>query len=420
MTIRPVEELAECCACGACYSICPHNAIEIKTTNIGRKYADINDNCINCGLCGKVCPILNKVSQNRFVDKYVGDIKNYYVGKSLDKRIFENAQSGGMCTLVLKYLFDHDMIDAAVVTCMVEGATPIVSGRVITSAEQLYDSQKSCYTMVDVLSVLKDTNSFKSVAVVGLPCQMHAIDLICKVNKRYNNIKYKLGLVCDRTLCSLIQDVMLRLSNVDNEQVKIQWRNKNGSFKDQIFSYQNAPITISSKGQILATVGRENRLGLKEFFTPPSCRQCTDKLAVYADLVFGDPWGVLGIDSIKGESLVISRTDIGEKLVRDCVDDQYAELRVVSGKEVLRGQDIEQKRRRSEAESKKKIEDFLAVEQLDSEQIVLKALEELEKEKKRKKSIQYKLRNRFKRVINKIIKCYENIIARGGDQQQGR
>lgn len=417
MTIKPVVESAECCACGACNSICPHNAIEIRTTNIGRKYADINDKCVDCGLCSKVCPVLNDESQDRFADKYVGDIRNCYVGKSLDERIFNNAQSGGMCTLVLKYLFDNQKIDAAVVTCMDEGVTPVVYGRVITTAEQLYDSQKSCYTMVDVLSALKETRNYKSVAVVGLPCQMHALDLACKLGKRYDNIKYRLGLVCDRTLCGLIQDVMLRLSNVDNEHVKIQWRNKNGSFKDQVFNYKNAPITISSNGQILAAISRENRLGLKDFFTPPCCRQCSDKLAKYADMVFGDPWGVPGIDSIKGESLVITRTDVGEKLIHECIENQYAELRVVSKNDVFRGQDIEKKKKQSEAELKIKREIFLTIEQLDSQQIVSKAIKELEKERKRKKSIRYRFKNQCKRVINIIVKCYESIIARGRNQQ---
>lgn len=413
MTIKPVVESAECCSCGACYSVCPQEAIDIKTTNIKRKYADINDKCVDCGLCSKVCPVLNTIPIGQFDDQYIGAVRNYYVGKSLDDRIYNNAQSGGMCTIVLKYLFDNHKIDAAVVTCMKEGASPIIYGRVITSAEQLYDSQKSCYTMVDVLSALKGTSRFKSLAVVGLPCQMHALDLICKIGKRYDNIKYKLGLICDRTLCGLIQDVMLRLSNVDNEHVKIQWRNKNGSFKGHVFSYQNAPTTISSEGRILATISRDNRLGLKEFFTPPCCRKCTDKLAVFADIVFGDPWGVPGTDAIKGESLVITRTDIGESLICDCVESQYAELRVVSEKEVLRGQNIEQKKKRSMAESEKKKVVFLEVEQLETEQIILRSIRELEKEKKRKKSIRYLFVNYYKRAIYKIITYYENITARG-------
>lgn len=404
MTINPVVESAGCCSCGACFSICPQDAICFKVTNIGRKYAVINDNCIDCGLCSKACPILNPIEKNIISDNYIGNIHSCYVGKSLDQRIFENAQSGGMCTTVLKHLFDNKKIDAAVVTYMDEGEVPKVHGQIVTSVDQLYDSQKSCYTMVDVLSALKDTSSYYSVAVVGLPCQIHAVHELCKTSKKYGNIKYKLGLVCDRTLCSLIQEVMIDLSNAKGKSVKINWRQKKGSFNNQEFNYQNAPITITSEGRILSVLSRENRLGLKDFFTPPCCHKCTDKLSVYADLVFGDPWGVKGIDSRNGESLVISRTNVGDDLIARCVDDNYAEIRVANINEVIKGQKIEQKRKYTLEEINKKITAFLENEKLDTDLIIRKSRERLDKEILYKKSINYKLMMTYKRIIKKIFK----------------
>ena len=197
---------------------------------------------------------------------------------------------------------------------------------------------------------------------------------------------------------------MLNLANLNGEQVKIQWRNKNGIFNNKVFNYHNAPITISSNGKVISVLSRENRLALKEFFTPPCCNKCTDKLGIYADLVFGDPWGVSGIDSKKGESLVITRTETGEKMIKECVDSNYAILRKIDSNEAIQGQKINQKRRKSIEVAEKQKTTFLSLEALNREDIIVEAKKVLNKDKKQRSSISFKLGMFCKRMINKILK----------------
>ena len=46
-----------CTGCGACYNICPKQAIKMVNNNEGFLYPKIEDkNCISCGLCLKACP----------------------------------------------------------------------------------------------------------------------------------------------------------------------------------------------------------------------------------------------------------------------------------------------------------------------------------------------------------------------------
>lgn len=46
-------------------------------------------------------------------DKYIGNILNTYIGRSSDLEIYSNAQSGGVATAILTYLFRTGKIDAA-------------------------------------------------------------------------------------------------------------------------------------------------------------------------------------------------------------------------------------------------------------------------------------------------------------------
>lgn len=50
-----------CTACGACRNICPRKCIIYKTDKLEMSSAYIQkEDCINCNLCKKVCPIENK------------------------------------------------------------------------------------------------------------------------------------------------------------------------------------------------------------------------------------------------------------------------------------------------------------------------------------------------------------------------
>lgn len=56
-----IEDKKNCCGCTACYTICPKSAIQMKEDQEGFLYPRIStDQCINCGLCEKICPIINR------------------------------------------------------------------------------------------------------------------------------------------------------------------------------------------------------------------------------------------------------------------------------------------------------------------------------------------------------------------------
>lgn len=61
-TMRNIQAVSDsylCSNCGACYAICPKEAIAFQWSGLGRKYAVINEICIECGLCQKVCPSID-------------------------------------------------------------------------------------------------------------------------------------------------------------------------------------------------------------------------------------------------------------------------------------------------------------------------------------------------------------------------
>lgn len=345
--ITPVSDALMCSSCGACKAICPKDAINFKYSSIGRKYATVNTACINCGLCVKVCPSLkteiNPKCSNKNDDKYIGTVLDIMTGKANDKEIFSKAQSGGICIAILTYLFHANKIDAAIVCKMSFGKTPNVYGTIVTSSKELLECQKSCYTPVELLAILNKAEKYSSIAIVGLPCHIQGAESLIQHSKKFHNIKYRIGLICDRTLCQGIENAMLSYcQELDN--VKIDWRRKD-FIKDNIYySYKSAPVVVYSKQGDEYILPNLYRITLKEMYTPPRCRVCYDKLNTSADIVLGDPWGMSDIDNKKGNSVIIIRTEIGEDIIYNSQKARYISCKKANLDELLNGQYINKRK----------------------------------------------------------------------------
>jgi len=316
-----------------------------STSTMGLLYANVDaEKCVDCGLCLKMCPSANILSEKETITKEqaVGEVKSCCVGRSLNKDIFDNAQSGGMVTTILKYLFDNGLIDAAV-SCRMEYGSPVPSLHysVLTNAEKLYLNQKSCYTQVDIVSALKETAQYKSVAVVGVPCQIQGISNLTEF-KKYSNITYKIGLVCDKTYSATYMDAIIKGIRKPKGDLRINYRQKNFSHKEVYYSYQQAPTVVLNREGHMAIIPNAKRMFLKDYFAVPKCRICWDKLNSKADIVLGDPWGLKGrYNEQEGDSLIITRSALGEKLLKELLDNSLVRAANVPINDVLEGQDIE-------------------------------------------------------------------------------
>lgn len=158
MNVNQITDNLLCSGCGTCNTVCGRNAITMKKTpTMGLLHAEIDPTkCTDCGLCLKMCPSSNALAEKADVteEKIIGDIKACYVGRSLDKEIFANAQSGGMVTSILKFLFEKGLIDCAV-SCRMDYSTPPhsfgtlfntdISGRIGEESKIMLHTGRYCF-----------------------------------------------------------------------------------------------------------------------------------------------------------------------------------------------------------------------------------------------------------------------------------
>ena len=58
-------EKEKCCGCAACEAICPVDAIEMVIDSEGFYYPEVKSNCVNCGMCVRICSFQEENEKRR-------------------------------------------------------------------------------------------------------------------------------------------------------------------------------------------------------------------------------------------------------------------------------------------------------------------------------------------------------------------
>jgi coenzyme F420 hydrogenase subunit beta len=243
-----------------------------------------------------------------------------YTGHAVDFSVRYNAASGGGVTAVLKYGLDHGIVSGTVVTKMHEKYPLLPAPFVARTGDGLAVAQGSKYCPVPVGIALKEIlNQDGRYAVVGLPCHIHGLRKAELVNRKLRDrVVLHLSLFCGRCINLLGTEFLLKefqipLQNVT--QIKYRGEGWPGFLTVEYGPRARRLIPYTEYGA---------KFTFSNGFCPTRCMLCPDGTGELADLSFGDAWlpEFRETDSI-GRSLVIARTQNGEKLLRAAVDKGY-------------------------------------------------------------------------------------------------
>ena len=161
-----IKAKEDCCGCYACYNICPKECITMESDNEGFWYPKIDkDKCINCNLCEKVCPIINKPNSSLY------EKKSYAVFNKNEKIRLESS-SGGIFSILAEYVINnHGSVYGAAFD---EDFN--VKHIKITSLQDIELLRGSKYVQSRINDIFKsikfDLKNNKIVLFTGTPCQI--------------------------------------------------------------------------------------------------------------------------------------------------------------------------------------------------------------------------------------------------------
>ncbi len=279
--------------------------------------------CTRCGLCLQSCP------GAKGDDAPSGDLfpDRCFVGHAVDPEVRRRSASGGGVTALLLSLLDSGEITGALLAKDPEDGSLRPKGFVARTAEEIRSAAGSHYVATPLLAALPDRiPEGERLAVVGLPCQIRALENAARRNRSWNDrVVLKIGLVCDRSLSAHVADyAKWRAGAAD--AVRISWRDKDARFPGGRKGWPGG-IRVETSSRKEFALPTQERMWVKDRFTGLHCRLCEDKFNRRADIVFGDPYGVS--DAPLGESAVFVRTDRGAELLERARAAGFLELRRV-------------------------------------------------------------------------------------------
>lgn len=333
--IKSVVKNALCAGCGTCVSLCPERAIKIDIDEKQGIYVPRidEDKCNNCGICLKSCPRdfdKDKKSKNILIGNYL----NCYSGHAKDYNLRYNSSSGGVITSLLIFALEKGIIDGALVVKMKKDKPLEPEPFIARTKGEIINASGSKYCPVPVNIALKEilkSNPREKFAVVGLPCHILGMRKAERVNKELKEkIVLHFGLFCSHVPSFHGTKNLLKKFNIKQEEViKLDYRGKGWPGHMKILK-KNEEVLLS-----LLTYWKFIGSAL---FTSTGCLACSDSTSELSDLSFGDAWLPEFKNNKVGESIVISRTQRGEEILKKAKKEKAIQFNSISSKKVISSQ----------------------------------------------------------------------------------
>jgi coenzyme F420-reducing hydrogenase beta subunit len=323
-----------CCGCEACADVCPKNAITYRKDGEGFLYPVVSDDCVECGICRKVCPELNVLKPD-FEKK-----QQYIACLDKDRERRDKGSSGGIFGLLASFL-----IDKGYVVCGAAFDEHLqLKHHFASDHDGLEKLKKSKYIQSDCSTVYahtkKDLRSGQKVMFVGTPCQCNALlnVLNCKRD----------GLVVVDFACHGVPSQELFDKCIRYYEEKHGCKVEGYSFRHKPKRYgspQNFLLKLKKGDKIYLKEGRYYEeafyCGFQKYITlRPSCYSCqwahTQRIS---DITLADFWGIESVtdkwDRTDHPSLVLINTEKG-RILFDSIKEQI-DWTEVKRRDAIRG-----------------------------------------------------------------------------------
>lgn len=296
-----------CCGCSACASVCPRHCISMQEDREGFLYPKVNESdCIDCGLCEKVCNELHPFERREPLKVLAAINKNEEVRmKSSSGGIFhllaeKTVSEGGV---VFGARFDGDW------QVVIDYAEDMEGVEAFMGSKYVQARMENAYT--DAKRFLQEG---RKVLFSGTPCQVAGLHKFLR--RQYDNL-LTVDFICHGTPSPKVwrmylDEVCGRIQRISS----VEFRNKARGWKDFSFNlrYNEGDNTVS----MLSPYTRNHfmKAFLQDIILRPSCYDCKAKgYSSQSDITIADFWGIGKVfpdmDDDKGTGLVFINTEKG-------------------------------------------------------------------------------------------------------------
>jgi acetyltransferase-like isoleucine patch superfamily enzyme/coenzyme F420-reducing hydrogenase beta subunit len=267
--------------------------------------------CIECGLCEKICPLLNRAKDD--VERF--DIPLVYAAYNVNHEVRLDSTSGGLFSALAEKMYDL----GGYVGGAVYNEDHTVSHIISNDRARLSDIRSSKYLQsftntlfVDVKNLLKKG---EKVLVCAAPCQIAG--LYAYLRHDYENL-----ITCD-FICRGVNSPKVFLKYMEMLERQYGSKAKKIKFKNKTFGWHRFSTKVDFENGKSYCKDRYNDLFIIGYlqvgnFARPSCYNCQFKgFPQKSDITLADFWGIENIDPSmdqdSGTSLVMINSEKGKR-----------------------------------------------------------------------------------------------------------
>lgn len=334
-----ITDKSQCCGCNACVQCCPKQCLTMHEDEEGFLYPRGEEAlCIDCGLCEKLCLIINQNNPRQPLKVFVGKNTNE------NQRLFSS--SGGVFVLLAEQIINSGGV--------VFGARFDKNWEVehcyVETREELEPLMRSKYVQSKIGNTYKEAEQFlkqgRKVLFVGTSCQIAGLHKFLR--REYDNL-LAVDFICHGVPSPGVWRKYLQYINENFSRSEMAGKNSVLSFslksipvitginfrEKQLDGYGWKKFGFVVHGK-LPSKGNQNTVLLSTMFGKdafmkaflqnlilrPSCYACPSKEGrSCSDITLGDAWGVWNkypeMDDDKGLSMIAIYTVKGEQILKD-------------------------------------------------------------------------------------------------------
>lgn len=327
-----IKDKRNCTGCEVCANRCPKHCIRMSPDTEGFLYPTVDESlCIDCGLCEKVCPVLNLFD--------AGSPKQVLAVINKDNIIRKESSSGGVFSLLAERIikengvvfgarFDENWQVVIDYTETIEGLSAFRGSKYVQATSN--NAYSKCKEFLE---------EGRKVLFTGTPCQVSGLKLFLRID--YTNL-LTADLACHGTpsrevwkryleeeadIHATAQSVVTGKNTVSSS-LNLMSTIKDIKFREKSEGWKKFRFVLSFN-ENSGDVEKSSVLSFTHYLNPyfqafntgvllrPSCYVCKIKNSCrsQADITLADFWGIGDVDSSfdddKGTSLVLINTEKG-------------------------------------------------------------------------------------------------------------
>lgn len=307
-----ISDFNKCANCGACYNVCPKNAIKIEADHPFYTLSVDTELCVDCGLCKAVCPVNNEITPNAPL---------YAVGCwHKEETVVASSSSGGVF-----YALAEEVTTPGGVVYGAGYSKDCKSVRFFSTDDTSLESlQKSKYVESLVGESFKEVKNWlekgRRVLFCGAPCQIAGL-------KSYLKKDYDLLITCDFA-CGGMPSHRIYEDYISALEKKYRSEAINVDFRPKTHGWQRYAVLVN-----FANGKKHNRLGVEDeylrsflygkYTVRDYCLECKFSDNHMSDISLADFWlhkKLSKLENSNGISLVLCNTDKGKEALKGVMD----------------------------------------------------------------------------------------------------